>query len=173
MADTYLGASATGWSARTAVGTFALAGATFLAIVVGVRQRNADRADLAAQLLADQQERRDDDARQVSAEIARSPATIAGTVTVTAPINYELKQLAVQLVSGSGEVNPMPDRPVVGVREGRMTWIYLGDSYSPDDAPIISFNDRHGDLYFQYDQRTERFPAGTDAAPRSARSANG
>jgi hypothetical protein len=89
VTSTYLGASATAWAARSAIGTLALASATVLAILVGMHQRRADRQDFGQRLLEERRERQDEDARQVNVTLDQpNMALTACVVTVSAPVRF-------------------------------------------------------------------------------------
>jgi hypothetical protein len=180
---TYWGVSATGWVAWTAIGTLTLAAATFVAIIVGALQRRgdrlrddrlraADRTEFEKQLRADQIEREDEAARQVTVEMVteapqnQSPGWtgLNRKVTISAPADYVVKQLVVQMAGQAGTgVTTQPVGPQTEngtIKNSRRVWSYWAEAHEQlnDPAPIISFVDRHGNLYFQYKGHTERFP---------------
>jgi hypothetical protein len=140
-----------------------------LAIIVGVRQRRADRREFQDQLLADRRERQDEEARQVTATVSR-PDRFPCQAIVSAPLGYQVKQLTVRLIGpsgGGGETGvyrEFLEAPAPAVKDGRLTWTY--EVPNPRDGlhPLISFVDRHGSLYYQYRGHTQRFPADTEWA---------
>ena len=161
---TYWGVSSTAWEAWTAIGTLALASATVLAIWVGSRQRKADRAGFEARLLADGQERREDAARQVSVTVIQpNPVMTAATIDVTAPLGYQLRKLTVQLTEDAGGMYLADDAEPAsqGEVDGRWKWRYDVHVTRANLSPMISFTDRHGDLYYQYRGITQPFAPGT------------
>jgi hypothetical protein len=159
----YWGASATAWAAWTAVGTLALASATVGAIIVGIRQRRADRLDFADRLLAERRERQDEEARDVTVTLSQpNPALTACRVDVSAPLGYQVKQLTLKLVQPqNGGMFPTGEPDVQEAAEGRMWWRWETRRNSGDELPMISFTDRQGGFYYQYDGHTRRFPPGT------------
>jgi hypothetical protein len=158
----FWGLNAIAWSALTAIGTLALAGATVLAIGVGSRQRKADRADFAVRLEAERHERADEDARQVSvrAEWLNSSGT-ACRIFVSSPVGYLVRDLAVAIAAADGAVTVVDDEPSLAERGGRKVREYIADIHGPIDLPMISFADRQGGLFYQYNGHTQRFAPGT------------
>lgn len=169
MASSFWGISATAWSAFTAIGTLALAGATVAAIWVGTRQRHADRQDFDRRLLAERRERQDDEARQVSATVYQANTMLAGcTINVSAPVGYQVSQLTVNFATDNGGLSAVSGPDVHEERDGRTWWRYDARRNNNRETPMISFTDQRGTLYYQYGGITRRFDAGTtfsDALP--------
>jgi len=98
--------------------------------------RDGDRADLAWQLLADQQECRDDEARQVWVAVRQpDPELPPCTMTVSAPVNYGLKQLTVMMAGLGGGMTLLTRAAVSGLQEGRRSWAYSGPGGETLTAP--------------------------------------
>jgi hypothetical protein len=159
---TFWGFSATAWSAFTAIGTLGLAGTAFVTIWVGNRQRRADRQEFANRLLEERRERQDDDARQVSVTLFQPhPVMRACTISVSAPVGYQVSQLTVMFATDQGALIAVTDPTVQEEKDGRIWWRYDAERNSDAEIPMISFTDRQNALYFQYRGVTRRFAAGT------------
>jgi hypothetical protein len=130
-------------------------------------------------LRAEQAQQEDREARQVAVEVRR--AILAETfvpsspghdythrLTISAPASYELKQPEAQIVHNSNghlALRPTGHRGDAAIIEdGRVIirmWAEIPEQLF-EPFPIVRFVDRHGNLYYAYRQRTERFPQNTD-----------
>lgn len=121
---------------------------------------------------AERQEREDYEARQVTVDIvARDPPdTFPGRlfnrrIIVRSPAVYPIKQVTVQLGGRAGSGFTIQPTGHAGnppyIDNGSTVYEFLAEvseQLSVQLAPIISFVDRRGTLYFQYKGHTERFP---------------
>ncbi len=133
-----------------------------------------------ARLRAEQRERQDADARQVTVQVipggAQGQAQHASSpghdythqLVISAPAAYQFRQVEAQIVhNSSGSVALRPaghsgDEPVI--ENGRTVirmWAEIpAQLFEP--YPIVRFTDRHDNRYYVYRQHTQRFPHNTD-----------
>jgi hypothetical protein len=134
--------------------------------------RRLDSIEWGRRTNAERQEREDYEARQVTVDMVAQdpPDTFPGRlfnrrIVVRSPAVYPIKQVTVQLggQAGSG-ISILPTG-----HSGSPPYLDNGSTVREypaqvnleqpvQFAPIISFVDRHGNLYFQYKGHTERFP---------------
>jgi len=144
------------------------------------RLRREDDQKWESRFRAEQRDREDYEARQVTIELvpggALSQAQRASTpghdythqIVISAPASYGLKQVDAQIVhnsNGNLALRPTGHRGDPPVTEHGRTVVRMwaempGQLFEP--VPIIRFVDRHGNLYYSYRQRTQRFPENTD-----------
>jgi hypothetical protein len=139
------------------------------------RRRQEDRDEWERQFRAEQRDREDYEARQVTVEVVKggppnpSPGHSADhRIIISAPGTYPIKLVDAQVVhqsNGSVAIRPTGyagDQPVT--EQGRVyirMWAEIpGQLFQP--SPIARFVDRHGNLYYIYKQQTWRFPQDTD-----------
>jgi hypothetical protein len=139
------------------------------------RLRREDSDEWERRVRAEQRDREDYEARQVTVEVTRggpqnpSPGhDLNHRIIISTPVTYPIKQADAQIAhqANSGiAIRPTGhagDQPVT--EQGRSfirMWAEIPDQlFRP--APIVRFVDRHGNVYYVYRQQTWRFPQNTD-----------
>jgi hypothetical protein len=136
--------------------------------------RREDRDESERRFRAEQRDREDYEARQVTVEMRAgglppSPGSnFSHRITVSTPVTYPVKQVSAQIAhqtnSGIG-ILPTGHGGDPAKTENGQT-VYRIWAAVPEQAfqaaPIVRFTDRHGNLYYAYRQQTQRFPQNTD-----------
>jgi hypothetical protein len=139
------------------------------------RLRREDRDEWERRFRAEQRDREDYEARQVTVEVIKkrpqnpSPGhDLNHLIVISAPVTYPIKQVDAQIVyqANSGlailPTGHAGDQPVT--EQGRSyirMWAGISDQlFQP--APIVRFVDRHGNRYYVYRQQTLRVSQNTD-----------
>jgi hypothetical protein len=139
------------------------------------RLRREEKEEWERRFQAEQRDREDYEARQVTVEvIKKSPQNpspghdLNHRIVISTPVTYPIKQIDARIVhqtnSGLGILSTghSGDQPVT--EQGRTyirMWAAISDQlFQP--APIVRFVDRHGNFYYVYRQQTRRFVQNTD-----------
>jgi hypothetical protein len=139
------------------------------------RLRAEDAANWERRAQAEQRDREDYEARQVTVEVSeeRPPFESAGhdldhRVAVSTPAAYPIKWVDAQVVHwtngtmGIRSLGHGGDEP--SLENGRVYYRFWAEmpSLLHQPAVIAKFVDRHGNLYYTYRGHTRRFPQDTD-----------
>jgi hypothetical protein len=123
------------------------------------REETQRRAD------AEQTAREDRDARQVIVRTERKDLGSTHLITVSTPHTYPIKQLQGQIARQTNNGMSLTGFSHGGnppeVDHQRTYYSFRVDLHDRE-SPIIRFVDWRGNLYYQYNHYTERFPQNTD-----------
>jgi hypothetical protein len=190
----FLGMGILGWTALTAIGTLALAGATTAAIIVTARIARTDRArddrrrledaaEWARRFSAEQRDREDYEARQITVEVepvrplSQAEATARGPasgrepthhITISTPAAYPIKWVDAMIAyGGSGNLGLTGtgwgmEKPVT--ENGRLCfrcWAEITGRMERAEV-ITRFVSRQDVQYYAYLNHVQRFPQNTD-----------